>query len=180
LRGSQIETRSKSGPPLLGEETNLRAGALRMLRTLAQHHPVMMTRSQLGTLSGFTPSGGTFGTYLGDLRRADYIEVRGREVEITEAGLERAGHVPPMPTTLEERLEVWRGALRAGERKMLDALVEIYPAQMSRDELGEQTGFTSSGGTFGTYLGVLRRNGLVEVTSEGVRASQTLFMGNGA
>jgi hypothetical protein len=28
---------------------------------------------------------------------------------------------------------------------------------------GERTGYTASGGTFGAYLGTLRRNGLVEV-----------------
>lgn len=175
--------RRAPGPPLAppaNGDDHLRAGALRMLRTLAQHHPMVMTRSQLGTLSGFTPSGGTFGTYLGDLRRGGYIALEGREVEITEAGLERAGHVPPTPTTLEERLDVWRGALRAGERKMLELLVEAYPATLSREDLAEGTGFTVSGGTFGTYLGTLRRNGLAEVTSEGVRASQTLFMGDGA
>jgi len=171
------------GPPPAGLDTAeplLRAGALRMLRTLAQHHPMVMTRSQLGTLSGFTPSGETFGTYLGDLRRGGYIALEGREVEITEAGLERAGRVPPTPTTLDERLDVWRGALRAGERKMLDILVEVYPDTLSRQDLAERTGFEASGGTFGTYLGVLRRNGLIEVRGPEVRASDTLFMGDGA
>jgi hypothetical protein len=35
---------------------------------------------------------------------------------------------------------------------------------------------TTSGGTFGAYLGTLRRNGLIEVDGDGVRASAGLFL----
>jgi hypothetical protein len=45
----------------------LRAGERRMLQALARHYPMNMTRAQLGTLSQFTPSGGTFGAYFGNL-----------------------------------------------------------------------------------------------------------------
>jgi hypothetical protein len=50
-----------------------------MLETLAKRYPTKLTRAQLGTLAGFTPSGGTFGTYLGTLRRNGLIEVSGDE-----------------------------------------------------------------------------------------------------
>ena len=59
---------------------------------------------------------------------------------------------------------------------MLEALVGEYPNMLSREELGERTGFSPTGGTFGTYLGILRRNGLIEVEGLQVRASQTLFL----
>jgi hypothetical protein len=36
---------------------------------------------------------------------------------------------------------------------------------------------TASGGTFNTYLGTLRRNGLAEVLGSEVKASDTLFIG---
>jgi hypothetical protein len=71
---------------------------------------------------------------------------------------------------------MWRQALRAGEWRMLEALVAVYPDALSREELGEQTGFTLTGGTFGTYLGTLRRNGLIEVQGQDLRASDTLFL----
>jgi len=58
---------------------------------------------------------------------------------------------------------------------MLDALVAIYPGEVSRAELAARAGFPPSGGTFGAYLGTLRRNGLAEVDGDGVRASATLF-----
>ncbi len=59
---------------------------------------------------------------------------------------------------------------------MLDELVAVYPHGLSRDELGERAGYTASGGTFGTYLGTLRRNGLVEMDGGEVRASEALFL----
>lgn len=149
-----------------------------MLETLAKRYPIRVTRAQLGTLAGFTASGGTFGAYLGTLKRGGYIEEAGGYIQITQAGLDYLGLTePPAPQTTEEVLEMWHKALRAGERRMLDRLVEVYPDSLSREALGEQTGFTASGGTFGAYLGVLRRNGLVEVDGDGIKASDTLFMG---
>jgi DNA-binding IclR family transcriptional regulator len=59
---------------------------------------------------------------------------------------------------------------------MLEALVQVYPKGLTRDELGERTGYTASGGTFGTYLGTLRRNGLIDVDGDQVRTSEALFV----
>jgi hypothetical protein len=156
----------------------LPAGALRMLKALASRHPLKLTRAQLGTLAGFTPSGGTFGNYYGLLKRARFIEELGQgTVEITESGLDAAGEIPEAPETTEEILAMWRRNLPAGAAKMLDVLVEIHPDGLTREELGERSGFTASGGTFGNYLGLLRRNELAEVQGTEVRASETLFLG---
>jgi uncharacterized protein len=126
----------------------------------------------------FTPSGGTFGTYFGNLKRRGYLSKSPRgEVEITPAGLDYLGQdVPPKPETTEELLSVWPRALKAGEWRMLEALLDTYPEALTRDELEERSGFTAADGAFGTYLGTLRRNGLVEVNREQVRASADLFL----
>ncbi|MEW6049343.1 MAG: helicase HerA-like domain-containing protein, partial [Bacillota bacterium] len=164
--------------PAQNGAVSLRAGERRMLATLARRHPLRLTRAQLGTLSGLTPSGGTFNTYLGVLKRHGFVtEGADGLLEITPAGFAHLGaDVPPAPSEPAEVLEMWRGALRAGERRMLDELVAVYPRSLTRAELGEKTGIVHTGGTFGTYLGVLRRNGLIEVDGERVRASATLFM----
>jgi len=67
-------------------------------------------------------------------------------------------------------------SLRAGERKMLAVLAQRYPMKFTRAQLGTLAGYTASGGTFGAYLGTLRRNGLVEVDGDGVRAGAGLFL----
>lgn len=158
------------GPALL-------AGERRILEVLAQFHPGTRSRSQLGALTGLTPSGGTFGNYYGRLKRGQYLEQdAGGGIRITETGLEYfGGEIPQGPQGAAEVLEMWRTKLLAGERKMLDALVEAYPNGMTKEELGETSGYTSSGGTFGNYLGTLRRNALAVVTRESVTASDTLF-----
>jgi hypothetical protein len=59
---------------------------------------------------------------------------------------------------------------------MLDELVAVYPGSLSQLLTRKRAEFTVSGGTFGTYLGMLRRNGLVEVDGDQVRVSETLFL----
>lgn len=53
-------------------DVHLKAGARRILEILARHHPMKVTRAQVGTLTGFKASGGTFGTYLSTLSSATY------------------------------------------------------------------------------------------------------------
>src|SRR5262249_28272203 len=124
----------------------------------------------------YTASGGTFGAYFGTLKRHGLLQDVGGEVQITRAGLDYLGAgIPPQPQTAEELLDMWRTVLRCGERKMLDELIAVYPDALSREDLGERTGYTASGGTFGAYLGTLKRNGLVEVEGGEVRASVGCF-----
>jgi len=159
------------------EESGLLAGERRILEVLAQFHPGSRTRSQLGTLTGLTPSGGTFGNDFGRLRKKGYLkEQPSGDIVITEAGLGLfGGERPQGPQTAEEVVAMWRGKLIAGERKMLDVLLGRYPDAASREELGQATSYAHTGGTFGNYLGTLRRNQLVTVDGDMVRASETLF-----
>lgn len=166
-----------SAPPVVdGGESHLRAGAVRILRELGRRSPMTLTRAQLGTLAGFTPSGGTFQTYYSQLRRLGYLEDDGSgRIRVTEAGLDFVGEIPPAPTTHEETVEMWKRNLRAGAGRMLQAVVDLYPESISKQELAEQAGFAASGGTYQTYLSILRRNGLVRVQGDEVTATEVLF-----
>lgn len=155
----------------------LKAGERRILEMLARRYPTILTRTQVGTLSGFTTSGGTFGNYFGTLKRNNFLVEENGGVLITAEGFDYLGLVePPVPQTQEEVVDMWASALKAGERKMLDVLLGHYPDWMTREELGEASGFTYTGGTFGNYLGVLRRNGLAETEGSMVRAGDALFI----
>jgi len=157
----------------------LRAGERRMLEVLGRSHPARRSRAQIGTLSGFTPSGGTFSAYWSTLRRCGYVQEGADGLAlITGAGLACLGARGPLqPLTTEETLAMWRAALRAGERAMLDELVRAHPKALTREDLGERTGFTASGGTFSAYLSTLRRNGLADVDGDEVRAGSALLVG---
>jgi hypothetical protein len=154
---------------------SLGKGALKMLKVLAQGSPIRLSRSQLGTLAGYTASGGTFGNYFSQLRRAALIAEDAQGVFATEEGIERAGAVPPAPETHEEIVAMWRANLPAGPMKMLDILLKCWPDWLTREELGGSSGYTASGGTFGNYLSILRRNGLVEISGGDLRAAEALF-----
>lgn len=167
------------GPPNPDSDLNLKKGERKMLSTLAQFHPIKLSRANLGTLAGFSPKGGTFRNYFGTLKRNGLIVEEGKEVVITEAGFEELGtEVPTMPPSGQARIDTWRGVLKAGERAMLDVLIDEHPNWITRDDLGERTGFTASGGTFRNYLGTLTRNGLAEKNGGDVRAGEALFVGS--
>ena len=154
----------------------LRKGAVRILQELAARSPAGYSRAQVGALTGFTPSGGTFQTYIGDLKRSGAIEERDGLVYATESGCSSLGSsIPKAPTTHEEAMALWRRALRAGAFRMLEAVVDAGPAGISRDAIADAVGMTSSGGTFQTYLGDLRRNGLVLERNGRAIANDILF-----
>ncbi len=156
----------------LKDAVQLRAGERKILEVLSRHYPTKFSRAQLGTLSGYAASGGTFGTYLGTLKRVGYLDEQAGMITLTKAGLAFLGiHQPPKAQTRDAFISMWMEALRAGERKMLSSLLAVYPQALTREELATETEMTASGGTFGTYLGTLRRNGLVVVAGSQVRAS---------
>lgn len=168
---------TRPGP---GEGPQLKAGARRILDTLARHHPMRVTRAQLGALAKFKITGGTFGTYWSTLKRHGLVDEDGGDVGITDAGIDflgARGDLPAGPLSTDELLAQWRSVLKAGARLMLDTLIDRYPDALTRDDLAAAVDMAPTGGTFGTYLGTLRRNGLVEVDADGVRAADVLFLG---
>src|SRR5213075_1341695 len=136
--------------------------ARRMIETLARQHPIRLTRRQLGTLARVKASGGTFGDYLSTLRTNGLVECDGDWVDITGAGFTVAGVTPSAPMTTEEIVAMYQQRLKAGARRMLDALVDVWPDGLTREELGERAEVAVAGGTFGDYLSTLRTNGLAE------------------
>lgn len=177
-RAEPVRRRSVNGAATHEESSSLRAGERRMLETLVRHHPVRLTRAQLATIAGFTASGGTFGAYLGTLKRNGFVVEESDGLLLTDEGLAAGGGAPARPQTIEEIVETWRRALRSGERRMLDVLIEARPAAVTREELAERSGFEARGGTFGAYLGTLRRNGLADVAGDEVRVGEALFLGS--
>ena len=151
----------------------IRAGERRILDALRMRHPLTMTRQQVATLARLKPSSGTFITYWGHLKRDGLLVEIGNEVSLTDAGFAAIGNSrPDTPQTPEEVRAIWRSALRAGEVRMLDALLAVRPAWIGRADLAAQAGLEPTSGTFNTYLGTLRRNGLVEVLGSQVKASE--------
>lgn len=175
---SPVRVSPVAAPPAApAGEVDLRRGARRMVEALGRMAPLRLTRSQWGTVAQLRTSGGTWSTYLADLRRAGLVDESAEGWTLTEAGFDYLGGRPEPMTALELQQHYLR-ILRAGAAKMLSTLIEAYPGALSREQLGQAAGLTSSGGTFSTYLSDLTRNGLAERVDGGLlRATGVLMHG---
>lgn len=162
-------------------EMKFRAGVIRILTELAIRYPAGYTKSQLAVMSKFKPGSGTFSTYYGELRQAGFMtqEGHGRDMmfHATEAGVSYLGvDIPDTPKTHQEVMDQWRPKLRGGCFKILQTIVDAGPVGIHREDIASQVGQTLTSGTFTTYLGDIRQNGLATENNDKVwMASDLLF-----
>jgi hypothetical protein len=153
-------------------------GMRRMMIALAQRPQGLSTR-QIGVRAGMSSSSGTFGTYLGKMRSHGWCEGARNSITITPAGVEALGAYQPLPTGTG-LLNHWLAELGpgSGAARMLQALVNSWPGDLSKEELGKAAEISHTSGTFGTYLGRLRALELIENSGSGreLRASPEFFM----
>lgn len=159
--------------------SGFRKGAQRMLESLGRMAPLHLTRAQWGTVAKMTPTSGTFSTYLGELRRAGLIAEDTAGFTLTDAGFEYLGG-RPAPMTAAELQQHYLSILRAGAARMLTAVMQAYPGGLTREEISAAAGVTVTSGTFSTYLGELRRNGLIEQRGAQFVAREILMHGASA
>lgn len=169
-RASRPVVSAEAGTP------SFRAGAERMLTALGRMAPLRLTRTQWGTVAKMKATGGTFSTYLGELRRAGLVEENQAGFTLTAAGFTHIGG-QPAPLTASELQDHYLTILRAGAARMLQSVIDAYPNTLTREELGTAAGITATAGTFSTYLGELRRNGLITVEHGHIRATDILIHG---
>lgn len=156
-----------------------RKGAQRMLESLGRMAPLHLTRAQWGTVAKIKSTSGTFSTYLGELRRAGLIEEDAAGFTLTDAGFDYLGG-RPAPMTAAELQQYYLSMLRAGAARMLTAVMQAYPGGLTREEISAAAGVTATSGTFSTYLGELRRNGLIEQRGAQFVAREILMHGAAA
>ena len=155
---------------------NLRKGAIRILKELASRYPAGYSKPQVGALTKFSHKGGTFSTYMSDLRRNGFIEDRNGLIYCTDSGVEALGdQVPDTPTTHDEVMAQWSKALRAGAYRMLQAIVDAGSGGIDKESIAINVGMSDGGGTFSTYLSDLNRNGLTTRSNGLIIANDILF-----
>ena len=166
----------KEAPIQVNMSIKLRAGVIKILSELASRYPEGYTKPQVGILTRFKHSGGTFGTYVRELIKAGFIEVNADLFFATEEGVEYLGdRVPNAPSTHEEIMAMWRKALRKGVYEILIIIIKAGSSGISKEDISSEIGMVFSGGTFGTYLRELNTNGLVSENSGIYIASDILF-----
>lgn len=155
------------------DDSKLRDGAMRMLKFAAMYYPNPVTKIRVATLSGFSASGGTFNTYLSDLKKAGWITIQPDTITVTVEGMAAAGTVESIPADPTSILNLWKPKFRDGAAKMLEFV--FNRGRCTVDELAEATGFAANGGTFQTYLSDLRKNDLVTKNGDMIEISRELL-----
>lgn len=152
---------------------SLSGGKRRMLIALAQYS-AGLTATKLSILTGISQSGGTWRTYLGELRSTGLVQGGRDRLTITAEGIAALGTWDPLPTG-QDLIDYWRRRLgESGKRAILDVLIESYPRALPQETVAERAGIAIAGGTWRTYIGELR--GLELVTGRGeLSASEELF-----
>lgn len=147
---------------------------------LVGRHPAGFTEAQWASLAGYAKTGGTWSTYRARLIRAGMIEEINGLWHATSIALDAfpdAMSTHGVPATPEARVAMWAGCI-PGVAKMLSALLRVAPKAMSREEIAGAIGMTASGGTFNTYLGRLRANGLLDEPVKGSFRLSSIIMEN--
>lgn len=163
---------ARSTPVQTGD---LPTGAAKVLRTLVNHHPAGFTLAQIGLLTGYSVSGGSFTGNWKLLRERGLVE--GTTLfRATEAALRLLGAQRQRPATLAERVQMWRQALPSdGHRRVFDALVTHHYQGVSKIDLAEMTNYETGAGRFGEILRTLRNNNLMIVRDGRLFANPDLY-----
>lgn len=131
-----------------------------------------ISRPNLLALTGYRRS--SRDAYIQRLLSKGYVQVRGRQIEATRAGIDVLGDdYQPLPTGSALR-DYWLTKLPPGEREVLRVVVVAYPKAVTRDNVGQGLNYTRS--SLDAFIQRLRARQLVEAERGGtLKASAALF-----
>jgi len=150
-------------------EGDLSKGEAAVLSALIQY-PDGLRNEQLTVLTGYKRS--SRDAYLQRLREKGLTERRGDLHLATAEGRAALPDAEPLPTGLALQ-QFWFSRLPEGERVILEVLIESYPSSVDREQLSNATNYKRS--SRDAYLQRLKAKKLIETSSDGVTASETLF-----
>jgi hypothetical protein len=152
--------------------------ALDLLRTVAQRHPMKLSRAQISTLSGRSPRSSAFDGAMAELKKLGHLVGAGDGLfELSPSGLELAGDaVGAGGQSSHEVIETWRRVLPAYERTLFEALLAHHPKLLSRADLAEASRKSITSSAFDGAISALKKNGLVTAEDGFLRLTNDLFM----
>lgn len=141
---------------------NLKAGCYKIINAIASSPGCTRTAQQVATLTGIKVTGTTMANYKSLLKTGGYIETRGNEWSLTEAG-RRLANTEAVPTDHNSLLTFWRPKLKKGAYDLLDHIVrQVGPGKsIERDEWAVVVDINPEGTTLANYISILVTNGLV-------------------
>lgn len=128
-------------------------------------------------VAGYSGTSGGYNNLCGMLRSKGFIAYPSAgALALTEAGNAIAQRPQSSPTQ-EELHEKVLAVIPVPEGKLLRQLLNVYPADLSVQELADASGYQASSGGFNNLKGRLRSLGLADYPTAGrVRAADLLFL----
>jgi len=157
-------------------EMDISEGAATILRVLRDHAPMILSKALLAEQLPASIRNRAYGLYLSLLEHKGLIHIENNRVALTNAGKDPSSQQLQELAVAEKTMELWRSKLKPGAQRMFDVLADVYPKPLTKKEIGRETGLSSTSGTFQKYYALLRDNGLIEITGQQIRASETLFL----
>lgn len=141
--------------------------AQRSILTVLAQHPAGRTKRQLAMQAGYSAGGGGFNNALSALRTAGLIDpAKGDPIRATDAGVDAlGGDWEPLPVG-RALLDHWLAQVGKAERLVLEALAEVWPAALTKEQLADATGYAANGGGFNNALSRLRTLQLIDGRGE--------------
>lgn len=168
LVSEQLE-RNDHLPPLQ-DQGQLPAGERLILGACIQY-PSGLRRQQMTVLTGYKRS--TRDAYISRLREKGFVAPHGDFIVATDAGIAALPGFEPLPTG-KPLQDHWLAILPAGEKAILEILINAYPQRLIRDVLSDATGYQRS--SRDAYISRLEAKELVDTGERGfVKASVNLF-----
>lgn len=163
---------NESNGNLTGPERKILEALVR-LDMIGKSQPV---REMAAAWAGYSAQGGAFGNPAGHLNVIGLIRYPSPGIiEITDEGRAAMGSVAELNSAqVREKI---LGTCTGPERKILTALMEHGPEEISKADLAERSGYAPVGGAFGNPIGALRTKGLLDYPRPGfVKAADWLFL----
>lgn len=143
-----------------------------ILQVLATRHQIDTTKSQIGILSGYSSTSGSFNNSLSSLRTKGMIN-SGEPIKITEVGFAAVGNYEEMPTG-KALHQYWYNKLGKAESTILKVLIDSGGMTFDKQVLGEHSGYAHTSGSFNNSLSKLRTLQLIEGSKE-IKAADIFF-----
>lgn len=148
----------------------LAKGPYKILEALIQY-PAGLHARQITVLTGYKPT--SILAYTGVLINMGYATRHQRGgYKVTQAGIEAIPDAKPLPTGIELRA-YHLAQLPKGEVAILQAAIEAWPEPISKERVGEITGYKPT--SILAYTGKLAARELIIIERSSIRASEDLF-----
>lgn len=166
-------------PPPPGKDHDLQPAHLRLLSAIAWWESVGVPAPDLGGvafIAGTSTKSSAFDNNRSRLRSRGYIDYPSSgHVRLTEAG-RRVTPPPVLPPTNVALHEAIFSKIAPALQRLLRALIDVYPGELSLAEFAKRAGTSTSSSAFDNNRSWLRARGLAEYPRSGfVRATSLLF-----